>query len=116
VIELEMLEAMFDNIAAGPKWDMKGPMLWGYFFTDASAQKLEIVAEVLLETGYRLVELFEAEVEQDDEPTFVLHVERVEIHSPQSLHERNAQLYELAERHGLRSYDGMDVGPAAPNE
>jgi hypothetical protein len=103
VIELEMLEAMFDNIAAGPKWDMKGPMLWGYFFTDASAQKLEIVAEVLLETGYRLVELFEAE-------------ERVEIHSPQSLHERNAQLYELAERHGLRSYDGMDVGPAAPNE
>ena len=113
MIELETLEAMFDSIAAGPQWDMKGPMLWGYFFTDASAEKLEIVAEALLQAGYRLVELFEAEVEEDDEPTFVLHVERVEIHSPLTLYERNAQLYELAERHGLRSYDGMDVGPVA---
>ena len=111
-----MLEAMFDSIAAGPKWDMSGPMLWGYFFTDASAEKLEMVAEVLQETGYRFVEIFEAEREQDDEPSFVLHVERVEIHSPHSLHERNAQLDELAEGHDLRSYDGMDVGPVTANE
>jgi hypothetical protein len=29
-----------------------------------------------------------------------------------SLHERNQQLHALAERFGIESYDGMDVGPA----
>ena len=110
-IAIETLEAMFENIATGPKWDMNKPMLWGYFFTDESAEKLEAVAAELKESGYRFVELFEAETEEDEEPYFFLHVEQEEVHSPQSLHERNAQLYALAERYELRSYDGMDVGP-----
>lgn len=65
MIELKALEAMFENIATGAKWDMSKPMLWGYFFTDASGQKLEAVAAVLKESGYRLVELFEAEAEEN---------------------------------------------------
>ena len=48
----------------------------------------------------------------DDGNTNVLHVERVETHSPESLFARNEELYGLADRLGLESYDGMDVGPA----
>jgi Protein of unknown function (DUF1260). len=58
--------------------------------------------------GYRFVDIHEA----DDSSMRVLHVERVETHSPESLFARNAELYRVAETFGLDSYDGMDVGPA----
>jgi hypothetical protein len=118
MIELESLEEMFSNIAAGPKWDMSQPMLWGYFFTDESVEKLHIAAEELGRQGYRFVAVFEAEGDGEKEepqaPLYFLQVEREEIHSPSSLHGRNAQLSAFAEQHELQSYDGMDVGPLNP--
>ncbi len=64
------------------------------------------------EDGYRIVEI----CEDDDEPLYWLHVERVEAHSVDSLHERNLSFHRLAEKLGLESYDGMDVGlPPPPN-
>ena len=40
-------------------------------------------------------------------------VERVEKHTPASLHARNQQFYALADKFAVDVYDGMDVGPAA---
>ncbi|RQP25471.1 ribonuclease E inhibitor RraB [Albitalea terrae] len=102
---------MFQNIANGPGWKMDGPMLWGYFFTDESPERLELAAGELQRAGYRVVDLFEADAEDGEDAYFYLHVEREEIHSPQSLHERNTALYAFADQQGLASYDGMDVGP-----
>ena len=66
-----------------------------------------------MKQGYRFVEIFLSEKEDPDEPDlWWLHVEKIEIHSSDSLHERNQLLYEFADEHGLESYDGMDVGPA----
>jgi len=111
MIQLEQLEEMFENIANGPKWNMNGPMLWGYFFTDETKEKLERLSEELQLRGYQLVELFEADADEDEEPYYFLHVEKEEIHSPTSLNKRNVEFYSLADHHHLRKYDGMDVGP-----
>ncbi|WP_288378765.1 ribonuclease E inhibitor RraB [uncultured Massilia sp.] len=111
MISLDQLEGMFANIADGAWWDMSRPMLWGYFFTDRSSEKLASVAERLEQDGYRYVDLFVPELDEGVEPYFFLHVEKEEVHSPASLHQRNAQFYALAEQYGLDSYDGMDVGP-----
>lgn len=111
MIAFEQLEWMFTNIANGPGWDMSRPMLWGYFFTDRSREKLESVVPRLEHDGYRYVDLFVPELDEGVEPYFFLHVEKEEVHSPTSLHQRNAQLYALADQYGLDSYDGMDVGP-----
>src|SRR6476660_9920592 len=92
MIELEKLEHMFSEMRAKTRWNVDGPMLWGYFFTDRSAEKLERAATVLVAQGYRLVEVREDE----DGSTRWLHVERVEAHSPQSLFARNEALYKLA--------------------
>lgn len=154
MIELEQLREMFANIQAEAHWDMAGPMLWGYFFTDRSPEKLQALVPILERQGYRLVDLYQAELDDDGEEDedgeyedgeyeddsaepedhaieagdadlaegsatedqeiyFILHVEKEEAHSPESLHERNAQLDALAALHGLDSYDGMDVGPLA---
>jgi hypothetical protein len=107
MITLQDLEKMFANMRAETKWDVDGEMLWGYFFTDTDPKKLERVVQPLTNAGYRFVSIYET----DDKSTHFLHVERVEKHTPQTLHARNAEFYKLAEEHGLDSYDGMDVGP-----
>jgi hypothetical protein len=116
MIQLEQLEEMFANIAAGAKWDMSRPMLWGYFFTDRSRPKLEAAARLLEQQGYRFVNLFVPELDEGQDEYLFLHVEKEEIHNPQSLHERNGQLEAFADAHELDAYDGMDVGPASRND
>jgi hypothetical protein len=113
VIEFAQLEEMFANIAVKTKWDMGGPMLWGYFFTDRSREKLEALVPELEGLGYRFVKLFMPDLDKGRDPYFFLHVEKEEVHSPATLHARNAELYAFARLHGLDSYDGMDVGPIA---
>jgi hypothetical protein len=111
MITLDTLQAMFDNIRTNTKWPIEGPMLWGYFFTDGSAEKLRSLVPVLEVQGYRYVDLFVPELDEGEDEYFFLHMEKEEAHTLDSLHERNQQLYALADLHGLASYDGMDVGP-----
>jgi Regulator of ribonuclease activity B len=104
---LQQMEQMFANMRAQTKWDVDGEMLWGYFFTDSDTNKLERASQRLTASGYRLVKIYPT----DDKSTCVLHVERIEKHTPQTLHARNGEFEKLASELGLESYDGMDVGP-----
>lgn len=104
---LQQMEQMFANMRAQTKWDVDGDMLWGYFFTDPDTNKLQRAAQRLTASGYRLVQIYPT----DDKSTCVLHVERVEKHTPHTLHARNGEFEKLASELGLESYDGMDVGP-----
>jgi hypothetical protein len=106
-IPLAQLEEMFKNMRAQTKWNVDGPLLWGYFFIDPSPAKLRQLAFALEAAGYRVVGLEQV----SGEKVFRLHAEKVETHSPASLDARNRDLYALAEKHLVASYDGMDVGP-----
>jgi hypothetical protein len=107
------LQRMFDNIATEGKWDMKGNMLWGYFFTDPDRNNLQVAAEKLKASGYRFVDIFQPEDDGKPLPYFFLHVERVETHSVDSLYKRNTELEQFARDNNLETYDGMDVGQVA---
>ncbi|GHB97049.1 ribonuclease E inhibitor RraB [Cerasicoccus arenae] len=111
VITLEKLEEMFERMKETPGWDLDAPLLWGYFFTNDEPQKLEKTKEILEKKGYRFVDIYISDKENESDPDqFWLHVEKVETHSPQSLDKRNDEFYLLAHELGLKSYDGMDVG------
>lgn len=99
---------MFADMRAKTKWNIDGPLQWGYFFFDPSVEKLKQVSANLEVSGYRVVSLEKVANKQ----VFRLHVERVETHSPESLNARNDEFYALADKYSLASYDGMDVGPA----
>lgn len=117
MIALTDLQEMFDNIHANAGWDTSRPLLWGYFFFDPSGEKLSAAAGSLEAQGFRPVGIFESETQTNDGPMLVLHLEREEVHTPESLFALNNQLEAFAAEHGLASYDGMDVGPlggAAP--
>ena len=111
MIEVAQLEEMFENIKTAGKWDMSAPMLWGYFFTDPSDERLRLAADRLETMGYRYVAIFEPELDEGTDPYFFLHVEREEVHSVASLDRRNRELTTFADELGLATYDGMDVGP-----
>ena len=109
------IDRMFAGIAEDTDWDLAAPLLWGYFFTDAGADRLRAVAPLLEAQGYTVVDVFLGEKEDSSEPDeWWLHVEKLEVHTPASLDMRNQLLYAFARTHGLASYDGMDVG-AAPH-
>ena len=91
--------------------DTKKPLLYGYFFYDTDKSKLEKLKDVLLKDNYLLVRL-----EIADKKEFILHVEKVEIHSRTSLFERENQLEELSKKFQVASYDGWDVGNTDPSK
>lgn len=91
--------------------DTKKPLLYGYFFFDKDKSKLEQLKNELLKEDYKLVRL-----EKIDKEEFILHVEKVEIHSRASLFERENQLDKLAKKFQVATYDGWDVGNADPTK
>jgi hypothetical protein len=94
-------------------WDISKPLLWGYFFADQSKTKLEL-AQLLFKTkGYQIVGIYDSKPESDSPALWWLHIEKVEKHTVDTLHERNQEFYKFAEEHQIESYDGMDVGPAS---
>lgn len=109
-ITLKDLEDMFENIQTKSKWDVKKPLLRGYFFTNQDSYALTNVADVLEKQGYTIVKIYQNEAESGKPGLWWLHVEKAEVHTPKSLLNRNAEFYELAEEYSLDSYDGMDVG------
>ena len=110
----ESVEKMFAQIAESSKWDMSREMLWGYFFTDHQRHPLERAATKLSKSGYRVVDIYMSDKDNPSDPDlWWLHVERIEHHSVESLHLRNKQHTAFAKTLGLKSYDGMDVGPTS---
>ncbi len=89
--------------ANGVNTDTK--MLYGYFFTHTEPNKLQTVADELKGLKFEYVDIY-----QDEEQTYWLHMERIETHTAQSLFELNKQLYGIAAKHNVSSYDGFDVG------
>lgn len=112
MISLEQLQEMFASMRRDAPFDVNGKLLWGYFFTDGDPEKLKPIRARLSASGYRIVRLEPT----DDGSTHILHVERIERHTPESLHARNQEFYRLASEFGIESYDGMDVGPVEQPE
>jgi hypothetical protein len=107
------LEEMFADILATTPWDMKGDMLWGYFFTSTNKNDLEEIGAKLVSDGYHLVEIRNLESDAPEEvPEWQLHVERVETQTIDTLFATNNRFQHLASLYEYVIYDGMDVGPA----
>ena len=108
-IPLAKLQAAFATMRAQGRINVDGPLLWGYFFLDPDRAKLESAAAELQSKGYRVVGIARA---PGPRPLFRLQVERVEVHTPESLYARDIELEGLVRRLHLASYDGMTVGAA----
>lgn len=106
------LEEMFANIQGQTPWNIKGDMLWGYFFTSPDKSDLEKICAELVSNGYSLVGIRQLEPDSPQASLeWLLHVERIELQTVDTLFARNTQLERLASQYKNVVYDGMDVGP-----
>lgn len=87
------------------------PLLYGYFFFDKQKSRLDLLAAELAKQSYSLVRL-----EAIDDGRFVLHVEKVEVHSAETLLTRAVELRALAAKFSVETYDGWDVGNVDPTK
>lgn len=87
--------------------DVTKPLLYGYFFYDKDKSKLEKFKDELLKEHYKLVRL-----DMTKRKDYILHMEKVEVHSRASLFEREQQLDKLSKTFQIAVYDGWDVGNA----
>jgi hypothetical protein len=111
-ISREQLQTMFAQMQQQSHWDLSKPLLWGYFFISPTREPLDKAAHLLAAMGYRVVGI--SPVGRSPSPVpdrWRLHVDRVEIHTVDSLDARNHEFNDFARVNGIALYDGMDVGP-----
>lgn len=66
-IDRESLQEMFTEMRKNTSWNLDGEMLWGYFFTDPSEEKLVAAGEALAKLGFTVVGVDEAVEEDEDD-------------------------------------------------
>lgn len=96
----------FVSMGEKTNWDLKKPMLWGYFFTSKAKFPLVVSRWLLRLAGYRFVDL-----SRHEDRLWWLHLECIEIHDIDTLSVRDVRLSRFGSL-VFSEYDGWDVGPA----
>ena len=110
--QIEGITEIFNDAKTEDGWDLTEEMLYSFYFVDESVDKLEKLGLKLEADGYDFVDVFELGDEETDKSTgeYLLHIDKVEIHTPESLAQRNVEFQKLADEHQLVSYDGWEFG------
>lgn len=107
--ELEVLFARMRGLKliGDATYDIDGECRWAYFFLDKSRERLTALAYLFEEQGYEVVGLLEPALDDADQDTLYLRIDRVEQHTVDSLDLRNRQFEAFAKVAGITGYHGM---------
>jgi hypothetical protein len=116
--QLEGIEEIFATARNEDKWNLDEEMLYSFYFVDESIEKLEKLGLKLEEDGYDFLDIFELGDEDTDESTgeYLLHIDKVEVHTPETLAQRNVEFQKLADEYEIESYDGWEFGEVGAEE
>ena len=110
--QLEGIEELFAEAKREDNWAADEDMLYSYYFVDTDAEKLEKLGEHLDSQGYDFIDIFELGDEETEESTgeYLLHIDKVETHTPHSLAARNVEFQKLTMEFDVQIYDGWEFG------
>jgi hypothetical protein len=116
--QLENINEIFNTARTEDGWNMEEEMLYSYFFVGKDVDKLETLGLDLEKQGYDFIDIFELGDEETEKPTgeYLLHIDKVEIHTPDSLAARNVEFQNLADEYEIESYDGWEFGEVGDEE
>ena len=116
--QLEGIREIFNAAKSEDKWDLSEEMLYSYYFVDKSVDKLEKLGLKLEADDYDFVDVFELGDETTDESTgeYLLHIDKIETHTPESLAQRNVEFQTLADEYEIATYDGWEFGEVGGDE
>ena len=115
--QLEGIREIFNQARTEDGWNLDEAMLYSYYFIAEDPEVLEKLGIHLDKEGYDFIDVFELGDEETDEPTgeYLLHIDKEEIHTPESLAERNVVFNRLAEEYEV-SYDGWEFGETGADD
>ncbi len=110
--QLEGIQEIFDEAKREDNWQADEEMLYSYYFVDTDVEKLEKLGDHLESKGFDFIDIFELGDEETETPTgeYLLHIDKVETHTPRSLAQRNVEFSKLAEEYNVAVYDGWEFG------
>lgn len=116
--QLEGIREIFEEARTEDNWNLEEPMLYTYYWVDKDVDKLEKLGNYLHEQGYEFVDVFQLGDEETNESTgeYLLHIDKFEVHTPESLAARNVEFAKLAEEYGIEVYDGWEFGEAGDED
>ena len=116
--QIEGIREIFNDAKTEDGWDLNEEMLYSYYFVDESVDKLEKLGLKLEADGYDFVDVFELGDEETEQSTgeYLLHIDKTEVHTPESLAQRNVEFAKLAEEYELKTYDGWEFGEVGEYE
>ena len=110
--QLEGIREIFNTARTEDGWKTDEEMLYSFYFVGKDVDKLEKLGLELEKQGYDFIDIFELGEEETEKPTgeYLLHIDKVEIHTPDSLAARNVEFQKLADEYEIESYDGWEFG------
>lgn len=110
--QLEGIREIFAEAKTEDNWNLDEPMLFSYYFIAGDADKLDSLGAALEDKDYDFIGVYELGDEETDKSTgeFLLHIDKLEQHTPETLAQRNVEFAKLAEDYGDVSYDGWEFG------
>lgn len=116
--QLEGIREIFAEAQQEDNWKTDEPMLYSFYFVDKNIDKLEKLGLKLEADGYDFIDIFELGDEETEKSTgeYLLHIDKVEVHTPESLAQRNIDFQKLADEFEIEMYDGWEFGEVGDDE
>ena len=116
--QLEGIREIFAEAKQEDNWNTDEPMLYSFYFVDKSVDKLEKLGLKLEADGYDFVDIFELGDEETEKSTgeYLLHIDKIEVHTPESVAQRNVDFQKLANEFEIETYDGWEFGEIVDDE
>ncbi len=110
--QLEGIREIFADAKREDNWNLAEEMLYSYYFVDQSVDKLEKLGLKLEADDYDFIDIFELGDEETEKSTgeYLLHIDKVEIHTPETLALRNVEFQKFADEYEIATYDGWEFG------
>jgi hypothetical protein len=110
--QIEGIKKIFEEAEREDNWKVNEPMLYSFYFVDDDPEKLEKLGEHLDKQDFDFVGIFELGDEETEESTgeYLLHIDKVESYTPESLAQVNVEFSKLAEEFEIETYDGWEFG------
>lgn len=102
--QLAGTQSLFERIQLTPGFDLTKPAMFGYFFISKFSKRLASVREMLEAEGYTFVE-----THLDKTGRTWLQMAKSEVHSAESMVQKNGRLQSIANKFENVEYDGWDV-------
>ena len=110
--QLEGIREIFEIARTDDGWDLQAKCSSAFTLLTKRSKNLKSSNRISNNQGFDLIGIFELGDDETGEATgeYLLHVDKVESHTPESLAARNVELQKLADEHGVESYDGWEFG------